>query len=171
VERRAPHRHISRAILQIVSHCFSASLADLKAKADWTKAELQIMSHVVGTCKSFRRASIGLDACPTGKSVTRLFLACPAPFEKIFWFSEYANQFICFAVLFPQEGRFAVVTDVGSGMRWTRRCHARESVRTNDAEADGEDVWSWCPDAGIKSAEAILPMTVANKPITGESTE
>jgi hypothetical protein len=56
-------------------------------------------------------------------------------------------------------------------MQWTRRFHARESVRTNDAEADGEDVWSWHPDAGVKSAEAILPMTVARKPITGESTE
>jgi hypothetical protein len=28
--------------------------------------------------------------------------------------------------LVPQEGRFAVVTDLGSGMRWTRRHQARE---------------------------------------------
>ena len=40
------------------------------------------------------------------------------------------------AVPLPQEGRFAVVTDVGSGMRWTRA--ARE---TNAPNADGEVVW------------------------------
>jgi hypothetical protein len=28
------------------------------------------------------------------------------------------------AVPLPHEGRFAVVTDVGSGMRWTRQCQA-----------------------------------------------
>jgi len=28
-------------------------------------------------------------------------------------------------VSLPQEGRFAIVTDVGSGMRWTRRVARR----------------------------------------------
>ena len=41
------------------------------------------------------------------------------------------------AVPLPQEGRFAVVTDVGSGMRWTRQCR-----KTSDTGADGEGVWS-----------------------------
>jgi|HubBroStandDraft_6_1064221.scaffolds.fasta_scaffold116366_1 hypothetical protein len=41
------------------------------------------------------------------------------------------------AVPLPQEGRFAVVTDVGSGMRWTQRRR-----KTGGAEADGEGVWS-----------------------------
>src|ERR1700722_6336575 len=37
----------------------------------------------------------------------------------------------------PHEGRFAIVTDVGCGMRWTLwRC------KTSDAETDGEVVWS-----------------------------
>jgi hypothetical protein len=49
------------------------------------------------------------------------------------------------AILLPQEGRFAVVTDVGSGMRWTRQCR-----KTSDTDADGEGVWSWRPDAGAK---------------------
>ena len=40
-------------------------------------------------------------------------------------------------VPFPQEGRFAIVTDVGSGMRWTLRLH-----QTSEADADGEIVWS-----------------------------
>jgi hypothetical protein len=49
------------------------------------------------------------------------------------------NQKLCIlpAVPFPQEGRFAVVTDVGSGMRWTQQCR-----KTGGAEADGEGVWS-----------------------------
>jgi hypothetical protein len=37
----------------------------------------------------------------------------------------------------PQEGRFAIVTNVGGGMRWT---HLR--ARTKHADADGEAVWS-----------------------------
>jgi hypothetical protein len=36
-----------------------------------------------------------------------------------------------------QEGRFAIVTDVGCGMRWTQ-----ERAKTNGAFADGEVVWS-----------------------------
>jgi hypothetical protein len=35
---------------------------------------------------------------------------------------------------------------------------------TNGTEADGEDVWSWHPDAGVKSVEAIPPATVAKEP-------
>jgi len=31
-------------------------------------------------------------------------------------------------------------------MRWTLRHHS-----TSDANADGEIVWSWRPDAGVKS--------------------
>jgi hypothetical protein len=41
------------------------------------------------------------------------------------------------AVSFPEEGRIAIVTDVGSGMRWTRAARL-----TKRADADGEVVWS-----------------------------
>jgi len=30
--------------------------------------------------------------------------------------------------------------------------------------ADGEAVWSWRPDAGVKSVKAISPAMVATKP-------
>src|ERR1700730_6455961 len=40
----------------------------------------------------------------------------------------------------------------------------RESATTSDVVADGEDAWSWRPDTGAKSAEAIPPMTGARKP-------
>jgi len=37
----------------------------------------------------------------------------------------------------PLKGRFAIVTSVGRGMRWTYWCR-----QTSDADADGEVVWS-----------------------------
>lgn len=37
----------------------------------------------------------------------------------------------------PTEGRFAIVTNVGQGMRWTRAARL-----TKCADADGEVVWS-----------------------------
>jgi hypothetical protein len=58
-----------------------------------------------------------------------------------------------------QEGRIAIVTDVGRGMQWTRWRR-----KTSGVVADGEAVWSWRPDAGVKSAEAIPPVTVAKEP-------
>ena len=56
------------------------------------------------------------------------------------------------------EGRLAIVTDAG------RDAVDADAPITNGAEADGEVVWSWRPDAGVKSMEATPPTTVANKP-------
>ena len=66
---------------------------------------------------------------------------------EIFRFPPTLNR--CHLVSFraPQEGRFAIVTDVGRGMRWTRAARL-----TNRADADGKAVWSWRPDAGVKLA-------------------
>jgi hypothetical protein len=50
----------------------------------------------------------------------------------------------------PLEGRIAIVTDVGSGMRWTWGGSARDERADEGILADGEGVWSWSPDAGIK---------------------
>jgi hypothetical protein len=38
--------------------------------------------------------------------------SCPAPFAKIFWFSEMANQ-VMVPPSRPTEGRLAIVTDAG----------------------------------------------------------
>jgi hypothetical protein len=59
----------------------------------------------------------------------------------------------------PHEGRFAIVTDVGRGMRWTQR-----RQKTNDVVADGEVVWSWRPKVGAKFAAIDPQATVATKP-------
>jgi hypothetical protein len=50
-------------------------------------------------------------------------------------------------ILRPQEGRFAIVTSVGRGMRWTR-----SDRMTCGTSADCEIVWSWRPWAGAKQA-------------------
>ena len=57
--------------------------------------------------------------------------------QKYFASSPGRNTFKPHAVPPSHEGRIAIVTDVGCGMRWTRRCH-----ETNDTAADGEAVWS-----------------------------
>jgi hypothetical protein len=64
-----------------------------------------------------------------------------------------------FAVPPPLEGRFAIVTDVGGGMRWTQAL-----LLTRALAADGEVVWSWRLDAGVKLVEAIPSATETKKP-------
>jgi hypothetical protein len=44
-----------------------------------------------------------------------------SPFAKI--------SIIDSAIPHPREGRIAIVTDVGRGMRWTRQCQARRAPR------------------------------------------
>ena len=46
-------------------------------------------------------------------------------------------------------------------MRWTLMCR-----KARDALADGEIVWSWRPDAGVKSCGRYREATGANKPGT-----
>src|SRR5262249_19371504 len=59
-----------------------------------------------------------------------------------------------------KEGRIAIVTNVGSGMRWTPHVIRRMTLR-----ADGKAVWSWRPLAGVKLATMVrvAPMTVTKK--------
>src|SRR5205823_10305963 len=92
-------------------------------------------------------------------------LPCPVPFAKTFPFLSKANHFISRAVSSHQRGgsRSSRTRD---GMRWTWL-----APLTNGADADGEVVWFSCPDAGIKLAEVIPLMTVANKPSHREEHE
>jgi hypothetical protein len=65
----------------------------------------------------------------------------------------------------PIEGRLAIVTNA----RWD----AVDAIGTTDERAsivDGEVVWFWRPDAGVKFLRSkLLGMTVATKPVTGKS--
>jgi hypothetical protein len=77
----------------------------------------------------------------------------------------------------PARGRTALQT-VFDG---TLPGCTRPAERSVKAVADGEVVWSWRPDAGVKfcercispdrvrDASVIREATVANKPVTGES--
>ena len=58
----------------------------------------------------------------------------------------------------PPKGRCATSSTRG-GMRWTLTV-----LLTRAPDADGEVVWSWRLDAGVKSAEAIPPATETNQP-------
>jgi len=97
--------------------------------------------------------------CPTGKLRMRAMRELPvAPIRRNLTVLPITpNQWHVAPSRAPQEGRFAVVTDVERGMRWT--CWRR---LTSDIDADGEVVWSWRPLAGVKLATmlCIAPMTV-----------
>ena len=58
-----------------------------------------------------------LQNCPTGKSVQKSV----QPFaQKYSAFAVGQIKTTIVAIPRPQEGRFAIVTDVGCGERWTR---------------------------------------------------
>ena len=64
---------------------------------------------------------------------------CPVPNQNIFRFRRRANHLYKLAPsrVPSSKGRFAIVTNVGRGMRWTLW-----RFKTNGAKADGEVVWS-----------------------------
>jgi hypothetical protein len=57
--------------------------------------------------------------------------------EKYFRSLQTRLTHISVAIPAQTEGRFAIVTDVGQGMRWTRA-----APKTKALPADGEVVWS-----------------------------
>jgi len=72
-------------------------------------------------------------------------MACPAPFAKIFLFRPDPNHFYIDHVL-SQERGVAHVTDAG------RDAVDAAAQLTNSAEAYGQVVSFWRPNAGVKSA-------------------
>ena len=90
---------------------------------------------------------------------------------KLIWVSSPGAKKYCFPKIGncgnfhpsrSSKGALAIVTNVG------RDAMDAEVPLTSGAEADGEIVWSWRRDAGVKSAEVIPPATVAKEPFTGE---
>jgi hypothetical protein len=80
-----------------------------------------------------------------------------------------ANQNDALAHPASMRGTFRpIVTNREAGMRWTRM--ARE---TNVADADGEVVWSWSPDAETKFAMMFTSRRRRGQesPVPGESTK
>jgi hypothetical protein len=68
----------------------------------------------------------------------KLFLPVQSCSQKYFASRFPQNSGVLSPIPRPHEGRFAIVTDVGRGMRWTLwRFHDDERCK-----ADGEVVWS-----------------------------
>jgi hypothetical protein len=95
---------------------------------------------------------------PTGKSLL-IFRNRVKPQNQKYFASRLTQiSSISKTVPSPLEGRIAIVTDVGDGMRWTRERQAREAIAGRDeprerwaarrmigAFAYGEAVWFWHP--------------------------
>jgi hypothetical protein len=81
---------------------------------------------------------------PDGQITTRPSKPLSSPRRKNISLFQKCKSGVGRAVSCPQEGRIAIVTDVGCGMRWTRRC-----ARRAQPDADGQVAWSRSPDAGI----------------------
>ena len=77
-------------------------------------------------------------SAPDGQ-ITKLadWVCVQPPLQK--FFRSLLRQITCISFAIPAhtEGRFAIVTDVGQGMRWTQHVKRRMTLR-----ADGEVVWS-----------------------------
>jgi len=76
--------------------------------------------------------------CPTG---TRRKILSSHPVKNIPLCDMVETALWSRTVPCPQEGRFAVVTDVGCGMRWTQSAE-RNYCADERRFADGEVVWS-----------------------------
>ncbi|MEI9924504.1 MAG: hypothetical protein WDN50_14075 [Bradyrhizobium sp.] len=74
---------------------------------------------------------------PTGKSMHPALHRLSSPLVKNILIFRSRKSVYIHGHPASQEGRFAVVTDVGCGMRWTRMV-----LLTRAPEADGEVVWS-----------------------------
>ena len=101
----------------------------------WGMARLESAVSQIEFARRAKYACTSCANCPSRQSAASEAIAgCP-------------KSVALRAVPCPQKGRFAIVTSVGRGMRWTCWCR-----RTSDADADGEGVWFWRPLAGAKPA-------------------
>ena len=76
--------------------------------------------------------------------------------QKYFCFRQTQITSLIAAIPSRSEGRFAIVTDAG------RDAVDVEVPITNGTDADGKDVWSRRPDAGVKLAE-VIPLSDGGK--------
>jgi hypothetical protein len=79
---------------------------------------------------------------------------------------------ISFAIPAHTEGRFAIVTDVGQGMRWTRAARSAKILRgrtalTRTVKSCGPDA----PTLASSVAEVTARRRWQESPVTGESSE
>ncbi len=100
--------------------------------------------------------------CPTGKTLRLIgssIALCQAPPRKIFRFIFSENRDYLRSSRLHLEGRIAIVTDVGSGERWTSWCRRRAASRRT-VKSCGPD----SPMLGSSLARTFGGATGANKP-------
>jgi hypothetical protein len=80
---------------------------------------------------------------PTGKSMRPALVRLSSPFNKNILIFRNSKSVYIRGIPRSQEGRFAVVTDVGCGMRWTRQCRCtrvrRRTILMRTAKSCGPD--------------------------------
>jgi hypothetical protein len=122
--------------------------------------------HVPGDRDGFRERSTDPIGCPSGKSGPSSdfgFSFVQPLLKKYFCFTE-SKSVLYSRLSRPTEGRCATSSTRG-GMRWTRKV-----LLTRAFDADGEGVWSWHPDAGVKFAKGnFCGRRWPKSPCTGES--
>jgi len=94
------------------------------------------------------RASRSRYDLPDGQITTRPSKPLSSPLTKNISLFQKCKSGVGKAISCPQEGRIAIVTDVGCGMQWTRPCARRAQI-----VADGQVAWSRSPDAGVKPVD------------------
>jgi len=107
-----------------------------------------------------RAEQLNLPALSTGHTCQ--------PFAQKYCYCDFSEIVIYSPHPVPQRGRFAIVTDVGCGMRWAHGIAARVSRADERFRCDGEVAWFWHPGADAKSADDKSPATGAIKPVPGE---
>jgi len=94
--------------------------------------------------------------CPTGWLVIRL----SSPFRKNIPVLSRPKSLLYPPPSRPEEGRIAIVTDVGHGMRWTRAALLTRALTSRTEKSCGPDA----PTLASSWRKTIPLMTVANKP-------
>ena len=85
------------------------------------------------------RASRSRYVCPDGQITTRPSKPLSSPLTKNISLLQKCKSGVGKAISCPQEGRIAVVTDVGCGMRWTLWAAADERGPRRTAKPCGPD--------------------------------
>src|SRR6266850_1611545 len=89
---------------------------------------------------------------PGGQITSDFQKSCQAPKSKIFRFAAYPNQMHILSRPGPQRGVSRSSQTLGMGCSGRGSVRRATASRTNDAEAYGQVVSFWRPNAGVKSA-------------------
>jgi hypothetical protein len=98
--------------------------------------------------------------CPTGYFPISL----SSPFRKNILFRSSVETALSIRYPASSEGRFAIVTDVGRGMRWTL-CAVRRTARKRTAKSCGPDA----PTLASSWRRSLRWRRWQTSPVTGES--